>query len=166
MLFLLTLSWRRLFSCRNLSANQWTGFYMITASVMKGLNYKLSWRLSTINLWDHIFFCQWHTFIITCFMSSINSFIDKIYLLFFTIYCFSTLVCVNLVGKILVMLGYFDLRLTYIDAIAWSVQLFMCFWPLLCWLEHFNLPTCRLIWPCVNFQHLHIRNILWFQYFF
>ena len=30
----LTLSWRRPLSCR---ANQWTGFYMITASVMKEL---------------------------------------------------------------------------------------------------------------------------------
>ena len=38
----LTLSWRRPLSYRNQSiicgANQWTGFYMITASVMKGLN--------------------------------------------------------------------------------------------------------------------------------
>ena len=35
----LTLSWRRPLSYRNQSnsANQWTGFYMITASVMKGL---------------------------------------------------------------------------------------------------------------------------------
>ena len=36
----LTLSWRRLLSYRNqsiYSANQWTGFYMITASVMKEL---------------------------------------------------------------------------------------------------------------------------------
>ena len=38
--FPLTLSWRRLISYRNqiCSANQWTGFYMISASVMKGLN--------------------------------------------------------------------------------------------------------------------------------
>ena len=33
----LTLSWRRLLSYRNqCRANQWTGFYMITASAMKG----------------------------------------------------------------------------------------------------------------------------------
>ena len=32
----LTLSWRRPLSYRH--GNQWTGFYMITASVMKGLN--------------------------------------------------------------------------------------------------------------------------------
>ena len=42
---LLTLSWRRPLSYRNQSidclANQWTGFYMITASVMKGLNTNL-----------------------------------------------------------------------------------------------------------------------------
>ena len=38
--FPLTLSWRRLIPYRNqiCSANQWTGFYMISASVMKGLN--------------------------------------------------------------------------------------------------------------------------------
>ena len=40
-IFSLTLSWRRPLSYRNqsivCSANQWTGFYMITASVMKGL---------------------------------------------------------------------------------------------------------------------------------
>ena len=39
---LITLSWRRPLSYRNQSidwsANQWTGFYMITASVMKELN--------------------------------------------------------------------------------------------------------------------------------
>ena len=33
----LTLSWRRPLSYRNQSANQWAGFYMITASDMKGL---------------------------------------------------------------------------------------------------------------------------------
>ena len=36
-MFFLTLSWRRPLSYRNQS-NQWTGSYMITASVMKGLN--------------------------------------------------------------------------------------------------------------------------------
>ena len=35
---LLTLSCRRPLSYRNQSANQWTGLYMITASVMKELN--------------------------------------------------------------------------------------------------------------------------------
>ena len=38
---ILTLSWRRRLSYRNqsiCSANQWTGFYMITASVMKEFN--------------------------------------------------------------------------------------------------------------------------------
>ena len=41
LIVLLTLSWRRPLLYRNQSidllANQWTGFYMITASVMKGL---------------------------------------------------------------------------------------------------------------------------------
>ena len=41
-LFVLTLSWRRPLSYRNQSmicgGSQWTGFYMITASVMKRLN--------------------------------------------------------------------------------------------------------------------------------
>ena len=36
-LLYLTLSWRRPLSYRNQSANQWTGFYMITGSVMKEL---------------------------------------------------------------------------------------------------------------------------------
>ena len=35
----LTRSWRRSLSYRN-QANQWTGFYMVTASVMKELNYR------------------------------------------------------------------------------------------------------------------------------
>ena len=37
-MFFLTLSWRRPLSYRNQS-NQWTGFYMITASVMKGCKF-------------------------------------------------------------------------------------------------------------------------------
>ena len=41
----LTLSWRRPLSYRNQSIDQWTGFYMITASVMKGLK--------------QIYFCHW-----------------------------------------------------------------------------------------------------------
>ena len=45
----LTLSWRRPLSCRNQSidipTNQWTGFYMITASVMKELSLLLQWFL-------------------------------------------------------------------------------------------------------------------------
>ena len=40
----LTLSWRRPLSYRN----QWTGFYMITASVMKGLRKKLVFSLLTV----------------------------------------------------------------------------------------------------------------------
>ena len=48
--FYLTLSWRRPLSYRNQSidliclANQWTGFYTITASVMKGLT-DTQWKI-------------------------------------------------------------------------------------------------------------------------
>ena len=66
-----------------------------------------------------------YTFITTCFMSSNNIFIDMIYLVFFTVYCFTALVCANLVGKSLGRFGFFDLISTYIDAITWSIQVFL-----------------------------------------
>ena len=44
----LTLSWRRPLSNRNQSANQWTGFYMIVASVMKELKV---WTQSLHLIW-------------------------------------------------------------------------------------------------------------------
>ena len=46
-------------------------------------------------------------------------------LLFFTLYCFSTLVYANLVGKSFGRFASFDLGSTFIDAIPWSVQLFL-----------------------------------------
>ena len=51
--FFLTFSWRRPLSYRNQSilisrANQWTGFYMITASVMKELKKVLYFKVSAV----------------------------------------------------------------------------------------------------------------------
>ena len=51
--------------------------------------------------------------------------IFMIYLVFFMLYCFSILVCANLVGKNFGRFACFDLRSTFIDAVPWSVQLFL-----------------------------------------
>ena len=51
--------------------------------------------------------------------------IFMVYLLLFSLYCFSTLVCINLVGKNFGRFAYFDFRSTFIDAFSWSVQLFL-----------------------------------------
>ena len=48
-----------------------------------------------------------------------------VYLVSFLLYCFSTLVCVKLVGKSFGRFGCFDPRLTFIDAVPWSVLLLL-----------------------------------------
>ena len=48
-----------------------------------------------------------------------------VYLVFFTLYCFSALVCANLVGKSFGRFACLDLGSTFIDAVPWSVQLFL-----------------------------------------
>ena len=48
-----------------------------------------------------------------------------VYLIFLTLYCFSTLVCPNLVSKRFGRFACFDLRLTLIGAVLWSAQLFL-----------------------------------------
>ena len=51
--------------------------------------------------------------------------IFMVYLVFFTLFCFSTLVCANLVGKSSGRFACFDLGLTFIDAVPWSVRVFL-----------------------------------------
>ena len=51
--------------------------------------------------------------------------IFMVYLVFFTLYYFSTLVCANLVGKGFGRFSSFDLGSTFIDAVPWSVQVFL-----------------------------------------
>ena len=48
-----------------------------------------------------------------------------VYLVFFTLYCFSTLVCANLVGKSFGRFACFDLWSTFIDTVPWSVKMFL-----------------------------------------
>ena len=47
-----------------------------------------------------------------------------VYFVFFTLNCFSTMVCANLVGKSFGRFGCVDLRSTFIDALPRSVHLF------------------------------------------
>ena len=51
--------------------------------------------------------------------------IFMVYLVFFALYCFSTLVCANLVGKSSGRFACFDLGSTFIDAVSWSVRVFL-----------------------------------------
>ena len=51
--------------------------------------------------------------------------IYMVYSVFFTLYCFSTLVCAKLVRKSFGRFACFNLRSTVIDAVLWSVQLFL-----------------------------------------
>ena len=45
--------------------------------------------------------------------------------IFFTLYCLSNLVCANLVGKSSGRFACVDLGSTFIDAVPWSVQVFL-----------------------------------------
>ena len=49
-------------------------------------------------------------------------FLYMVYLVFFTLFCFRTLDCANLVGRSFGRFTCFDLRSTFIDAVPWSVQ--------------------------------------------
>ena len=51
--------------------------------------------------------------------------ICMVYLVFFKLYCFSALVCTNLVGKSFGRFACFDLGSTFIDTAPWSVQLLL-----------------------------------------
>ena len=51
--------------------------------------------------------------------------ICMVYLVFFTLYCFSNLVCANLVGKTFGRFACFNLGSTIIDAALWPVLLFL-----------------------------------------
>ena len=51
--------------------------------------------------------------------------IFMVYLVFSTLYYFSTLVCANLVGKSSGRFACFDLGSTFIDAVSWSVRVFL-----------------------------------------
>ena len=48
-----------------------------------------------------------------------------VYLVFFTLYYFNILVCANLVGKSSGRFACFDLGSTFIDAVPWSVRVFL-----------------------------------------
>ena len=72
----LTLSWRMPLSYRNhliCGANQWTGFYMITASVMKGLIFSVESKISDLLSWRMEYF-QSPTFILSGFDRSAKFF--------------------------------------------------------------------------------------------
>ena len=56
---------------------------------------------------------------------ALASSIYMVYSVFFTLHCFSTLVCAKLVGKSSGRFACFNLRSTVIDAVRWSVQLFL-----------------------------------------
>ena len=66
-----------------------------------------------------------------------------VYFVFFTLYCFSTLVCANLVGKGFGKFACFNIRSTFIDAVSWSVQLFLT---ILFLTGKTYFQRCRLIW--------------------
>ena len=80
-----------------------------------------------------------------------------VYLVFFTLYCFSSLVCANIVGKGFGRFACFDLGSTFIGAIPWSVQAFLT---ILWWMEKLvfskmpvNLIQCRVTVGIFNSQH-------------
>ena len=74
-------------------------------------------------------------------------FIYMVYLIFLTLYCFSTLVCANLVGKGFGRFVCFDLRSRFNDVVSWSVQLFLTIL-LLTGKTYFQ--RCQLIWCSIG----------------
>ena len=91
----------------------------------------IEWNIWTIC--NIIFFVNRILLLLPLSRLALLFFIYIVCLIFFTLYCFSTLACANLVDRF----ACFDLRSMIIDAVPWSVQLF--------WKDSY-FQRCRLVW--------------------
>ena len=96
-------------------ANRLTGFSVMGISIER--NFRTICKI--------IFFVNRILLLLPVLRLALIFFIYMVYLVFFTLYCFSTLVYANLLGKSFGRFACFDLRSTFIDAVPWSLQLFL-----------------------------------------
>ena len=129
-------------------ANWLTGFSVMGISVGES-----SWAIYKI------FFVSRILLLLPVLHLALIFLIFMVYLVSFMLYCFSTLVCANLVGNSFGRFACVDLGSMFIDAVP--IGLYRCFWPFFCWLGRhiFSKMLVNLIQYCetvgvFNSQHL------------
>ena len=96
-------------------ADRLTGFFVMGTSIERRL-----WAICKI-----IFFVNRVLLSLPVLRIALIFLTCMVYSVIFTLYCFNTLVCANLVSKSFGRLACFDLGSTFIDIVPWFVKLFL-----------------------------------------